>query len=300
MRWPTPLRPGDRIEIVSPASALAHEKVEAAVAMLEAEGYRVTFGAHVFDHSDYLAGEDRDRASDLMRAFLDPDVAAVYCSRGGYGCARLFPFLDLDAMAATNKPFLGFSDVTTLHLALNRRGLITYHAPMALTFSRPREAWVVASFLAALRGERQVPAEAPRGEAIVGGVVEGRVTGGCLCLVTDSIGTPDAFDGSGAIVLLEDVDENPHRIDAMLTHLLNTGDLDRCAGIVVGEMTGTDEREDATIGKRPWRAIVEERLKPLGKPLMVGYPFGHCSQMLTLPLGALARLNSDAGTLDYL
>lgn len=299
MRVPPPLRPGDRIEIVSPASSLLPEKLEKSREMLEGAGYRVTLGEHVFDHTDYLAGSDRGRAADLMRAFLDPEVKAVYCSRGGYGCARLFPYLDLGVMAAAGKMFLGFSDITTLHLALNSRGLVTFHAPMALTFSRDREPWVVESFLNALGGLNPIPSGAARGETLVSGVAEGEVTGGCLCLITDSIGTHDAIDVRGKIVLIEDVDENPHRVDAMLTHLLNTGQMEEAAGFVVGEMTGTDEREDATIGKRPWREIVAERLKPLGKPTVVAYPFGHCPAMLTLPLGMPAVLDADAGTLAY-
>jgi len=135
---PRALQPGDLIEIVSPASPLDADKLLKATELLEAEGYRVRTAEHALDREAYLAGTDEHRASDLMRAFADPDVTAVYCSRGGYGCARLFPFLDLDAIARSGKMFLGFSDITTLHLALNRRGLVTYHAPMALTLAYDR------------------------------------------------------------------------------------------------------------------------------------------------------------------
>jgi len=299
MRLPTPLRPGARIEIVSPASAIVPEKLESGVTLLESAGYRVTLGRHVFDRADYLAGRDEDRAADLMRAFQDPEVDAVFCSRGGYGCARLLPHLDLDAMAASGKPFFGFSDITTLHLALNRRGLVTFHAPMLLTFSRQREPWVEASLLGALRGDFSTPDGATKGATIVGGRATGVVTGGCLCLITDSLGTPDSIDVVGKIVVIEDVDENPHRVDAMLTHLLNTGSMEAAAGFVIGEMTGTDEREDATIGKKPWREIVVDRLTPLRKPMVIDFPVGHCSAMLTLPLGLTATLDADQGTLTY-
>lgn len=299
MRQPAPLRTGARIEIVSPASAIVPEKLEAGVKLLESAGYRVTLGEHVFDHTDYLAGRDEDRAADLMRAFRDPAVDAVFCSRGGYGCARLFPWLDLDEMAASNKPFFGFSDITTLHLALNRRGLVTFHAPMLLTFSRKREPWVEESLLGALRGDFSTPEGAATGATVVGGTAKGVVTGGCLCLITDSIGTPDSIDVTNKIVVIEDVDENPHRVDAMLTHLLNTGSMDAAAGFVIGEMTGTDEREDATIGKKPWREIVMDRLTPLRKPMVIDFPVGHCAAMLTLPLGVDATLDADQGTLSY-
>ncbi len=294
------LRPGDRVALVSPASPLDGDKLDFVTHLLEAEGYRVRVSPHALDRTDHLAGRDADRARDLMDAFADDDVAAVLCTRGGYGCARLLPFLDLDRMAASGKPLIGFSDVTTLHLALNRRGLATLHAPMALTLHYPRPDWVVDSFRRALRGDHAAPESAPRAETLVSGVAEGEVVGGCLCLLCDSIGTPNALETEGRLLLIEDVDEAPHRIDAMLTHLLNAGLLQRCAGIVLGEMTGTDERVDESIGGRPWRDIVRERIAPLGIPSVVDFPFGHAPRgMLTLPLGLRARLDADAGALDY-
>jgi len=171
---------------------------------------------------------------------------------------------------------------------------------MALSLSVPREPYVIASFLGVLQGHDPIPAEAPRATTLVGGVAEGDVTGGCLCLLCDSLATPDSLDASGKILLIEDVDENPHRVDAMLTHLLNADVLPRTAGIVVGEMSNTDERHDATIGGRPWREIVTERIAPLGIPAVIDYPFGHRKEMLSLPLGVRARLDADAGTLTYL
>jgi muramoyltetrapeptide carboxypeptidase len=285
--------------VVSPASPVAPEQVAQGVALLESEGYVVTFGEHAFDRDGYLAGSDPDRAADLMAAFLDPDVACVMCSRGGYGCARLFPFLDLDAMAASGKMLCGFSDVTTLHLALNRRGLVTMHTPMLLTFSVDREPWVVESFKSLLRGDARTPVGASRSETLVGGVAEGVVTGGCMCLLGDSLATPDALETEGKILLMEDVDESPHRVDALLTHFLNTGILQRAAGIVVGEMTNTDERADPKIGAWDWHRIVADRLEPLGVPTILDFPIGHKRTMLSVPLGVSARLDADAGTLTF-
>lgn len=296
---PRKLQQGSAIRIVSPASPLSREKIDMATTLLEKAGYRVQIAEHALDKDFYLAGADEDRARDVQDAFDDPEVMAVYGSRGGYGCARLLPFLDLDRMAASAKLFLGFSDVTTLHLALNRRGLPTVHAPMALTLSAERETWVYESFLNAFSGITATPSSAPRGLSLVAGAAEGVVTGGCLCLLTDAIGTPDAMDAQDKIVLIEDVDEKPHRIDAMLTHLLLIGELQKAAGFVIGEMTRTDEKQDESIGGRPWREIVRDRLMPLGKPAIIGYPFGHMKQMLSLPLGIKARLDADAGTLTY-
>jgi muramoyltetrapeptide carboxypeptidase len=297
MHKPRALRPGDHIRIVSPASPLKPEQTERAVALLEGEGYRVSFGAHAYDQTGFLAGKDEDRAVDLQDAFADPDVAAVLCSRGGYGCARLLDHLNLDAMAASGKMFGGFSDITTLHLALNRRGLVTFHMPMLLSFSVDREPWVVESFLALLKGGNPIPADAKRGETIRAGQADGVLTGGCLCLLTDSLATPNALDAEGKILLIEDVDENPHRIDAMLTHLRNAGVLQEAAGLVFGEMTGTDERFDEKIGSGSWRDIVLDRVSDLSMPMILDYPFGHMKTMLSLPLGVRAQLDADAGML---
>ncbi len=135
---------------------------------------------------------------------------------------------------------------------------------------------------------------------MVGGQAEGQTIGGCLCLLTDSIGTPEPLETSGRILIIEDVDEHPHRIDAMLTHLVNSGLASQAAGFVVGQMTRTDERADEAIGARPWREIMMDRLGPLGKPMITDFPLGHMPNMLSIPLGLNARLDADAGTLSFL
>lgn len=297
---PAALKPGDTIRMVSPASPITREKTDFARELLEGEGYRVEFSKHCFDSDYHLAGSDQDRAQDLMDAFLDPAVRAVYCSRGGYGCARLFPFLDVDTIVEAKKLFLGFSDITTLHIALNNRGLATVHAPMALTLTNPREAWVYDSLRAVMKGENPVHADAPRGQTLISGQAEGVVVGGCLCLICDSIGTPNPINVESRILIIEDVDEDPHRVDAMLTHLLNSGTVQKAAGIVFGEMTRTDERNGEGIGGKPWREIVKERFGGLSIPIIHDFPFGHNKNMLSLPLGVRARLDADQGLLTYL
>ncbi len=297
---PKPLKPGDLIRIVTPASPLPREKMQPALDLFASEGYRVELGKHALDADDYLAGKDQDRAQDLTDAFADPEVAAVFCARGGYGCARLMPYLDIPKMAASAKLFCGFSDITTLHLALNQCGLPTLHSPMPITLSSPRDEWVYESLRRMLKGNVEIPADAPKGEPVNGGIAEGEVTGGCLCLIGDSVGTPYPFNPEGKIVIIEDVDEAPHRVDAMLTHLLNANIIQKAAGLVIGEMTRTDERIDEGIGGKSWRHIVTERLAPIGIPMILNYPFGHAPQMLSLPMGIRARLDATQGTLTYL
>ncbi len=299
MLKPKALRPGDTISIVSPASPLSPEQTAKGFAILEKAGYKLKLMPHVYTAAEYLAGSDEERAKDLQDAFDDPATQAVFCSRGGYGCSRLMPLLDLDRMATSGKLFSGFSDITVLHAALNRRGLATLHAPMALTLHTDREAWVYESLLSALRGDDPIPSNAPRGKTLIPGKASGTVVGGCMILLCDMLGTREQLDMEGKIVVLEDVDEAPHRVDAMLTHLLNSGSIQKAAGIVVGEMTRTEERVDKTIGERPWRAIVGERLGSLGIPTVIDFPFGHAKQMLSLPLGIKAEMDANLGTLKY-
>ncbi len=300
MLKPKALKPGDQVRVVTPASPLDESQIADGVALLESEGYRVTLAPHVFDRDGYLAGPDESRAADLMAAFEDPDVACVMCSRGGYGSARLLPFLDLDVMAASGKMFCGFSDVTTLHLALNRRGLVTMHTPMLITLSVDREPWVIESFKNLLRGDADAPEGTKAADTLVGGTAEGPLTGGCMCLLTDSLATPDALDATGKILLLEDVGADPHRVDAMLTHLLNAGVLQSAAGIAFGEMTRTDEIGEEKGDVWLWRKIVEDRVAPLRIPSVIDFPFGHMKTMLSVPMGVRARLDADAGTLDFI
>ncbi len=297
---PQSLQPGSHVRVVSPASALTPDRVEKGVVLLESEGYEVSFGRHVFAQSAYYAGTDAQRAADLMEAFTDPKIDCIMCSRGGYGCARLFPFLDLEMMASSGKMFCGFSDITTLHLALNRRGLVTMHTPMMITLGTDREPWVYESFKNCLKGLNPVPKEASRATCLTPGIADGHTTGGCMCLLTDSLSTEESLDCRRKLVLIEDVDENPHRVDAMLTHLINSGQIQTAAGILIGEMTGTDEKNDPTIGSWPWREQVADRFGNLGIPLVIDFPFGHMKTMLSIPMGLPARLDAAQGTLTYL
>lgn len=297
---PKALKAGDTIRIVSPASPVKPEKLEVGLAHWRSQGFEIEIGENALNTGDYLAGSDVERAKDLMDAFTADHVSAVLCARGGYGCARLLPYLDLDVMAHSAKLFMGFSDITTLHAPLNTRGLVTFHSPMPLTLSAPREEWVYKSLYAAMAGQNPIPADAPKGKTLVSGVAEGDLLGGCLCLLTDMIGTEIMPDYRGQILLIEDVDESPHRVDAMLTHYLHSGALEGLGGIVFGEVTRCRERDTEGIGDKDWRSIVSDRLSGLGIPIIIDFPFGHAANMLTLPLGTKVRMNADEGTVEYL
>lgn len=297
---PKRLKAGDTLSVVTPASPISKESLEKGLKHFTDAGFKVKVSPNVLVAEDYLAGPDELRATELMAAFEDPETDAVLCTRGGYGCARIMSLIDLDRIIASKKQLIGFSDITTLHVALNNRGFATIHAPMALTLSYDRVPHVYDSIFGLMQGSAEFPSEAEPGTTVVGGVAEGELVGGCMILICDTLGTPYEIDTKGKILVLEDVDEVPHRVDAMMTHLLNSGKLQQSAGVLVGEMTRSDEKFDAGIGARPWREIVSERLIRAGVPSIIDFPFGHHPKMLSLALGVRARMDADAGTLEYL
>src|SRR5438067_2374733 len=242
-----PLPPGGTIGVAAPASPYdARSEILRGVEWWESHGYRVKLAPGVFDRDDYVAGDARSRAADLVSVFEDTEVDVVQCLQGGYGSAQTIPHLDFDTIAAHPKPFVGFSDITALHVAIRRRtglatlygyGLMGMGAKESSAFSLDRE-------LAALRGE--VRGEVPRDpddpyvRAIRGGRVTAPLVGGCLWLLMQTMRTPWEIELDGAIFFFEDYKAPPYYVDGMLTQLRHAGKLDAVAGVVVGEMEGCD------------------------------------------------------------
>ena len=302
---PTALRPGDCIGIAAPASPPDADAVQAGVLLLEARGYRVMVGDHVLDaapHCGYLAGRDEDRAADLNRLFANREVKAIFCVRGGYGAMRLVDWMDWGTIRANPKIFVGYSDVTTLHLALARRcGFVTFHGPMLSTLAKCN-AEAQAIFWRLLEvpesfGKYEIAAETM--QTVVGGVAEGELAGGCLTLLSSACGTADAPDFTDKLVLLEDVGEVIYRADRCLTQLKNAGLLQAAAGFVIGEITHWREREPCPEINTP-DSLWQDTFAPLNRPALSGFPFGHAPNPLTLPLGIRARLDASARTLTLL
>jgi muramoyltetrapeptide carboxypeptidase len=294
---PERLRRGDLIGIAAPAGAFKKERLQPGIAYLERAGHRVRVGAHAYDRRRYMAGEDGARAEDLHALFADPEVRAIFAARGGYGTTRLLDLLDYSLIRENPKVFVGFSDTTALQLALYRHaGLITYSGvTVCADLGERREAFTEAAVWRAVREGRAGPFEGLR--RIAGGGAEGRLLGGCLSLVCALQGTAHLPDFDGAILALEDVDEAPYRIDRMLTHLRQTGLLRRVAGVAFGHFEGARPEEGAD-----WTVedVLADRTADLGIPVVCGLPYGHQRRRVVLPLGALARLDADAGRLSFL
>ncbi len=300
---PARLRPGAMVALIAPAGPLSEEKLQKALSNLADLGYRVREGAALRRRTGYLAGDDAERLQDLHWAFADPEVDAIWCARGGYGATRLLPRMDLRLIARNPKPFIGYSDITALHLAIGQRtGLITFHAPGASAELPPD----TLQHLQAVLTDPQVPytlsaspvATDPAPMTIRPGKASGPLVGGNLTLLAALVGTPFQPSFRGRIAFIEDVGEQPYRIDRMLTQLLQTTDLRKAAGIALGTFI------DCAPKNGDFSFSLAETLRlclgNLDMPIAYGLPFGHMNNQATLPYGIRAELDADAITLTLL
>jgi muramoyltetrapeptide carboxypeptidase len=284
------LRPGDRVAVVAPSGPVDPAGLDAGVRWLRGLGLDVRLGAHVRDRHGFFAGDDAARAADLRAAWCDPEIAAVLCARGGYGAVRVLDHLDWSELAAARPKLLhGSSDITALHVAFGARlAVTTSFGPMVATLLADPDPVTAAATRTALLGE---PSGVTGGRPLVPGRAAGPLTGGNLSLLTSMLGTPYAPPAArGRIVLLEDVGEEPYRVDRMLTQLLMSGWLDGVAGIALGSWTRCGDPG------RLW-AVLGERLGGLGVPVVAGLPVGHGAPQHTVTLGATALLDAGSGTL---
>ena len=281
--------------LVSPSGPLrdAHD-LERAIDNTRSFGWDPVLGAHVLERDGYLAGSDEHRLADFNRFAADESIDAVWCIRGGYGAMRLLDGLDLDAWRTRPKALIGYSDVTALHAALvEGAGLVTYHGPTArasLTeFTRDSFARVVT------RGAAGQTVTRAGVECLRPGRARGRLVGGNLALVAALAGSPYAFRLDGAILVIEDVNETVYRIDRMLMQLWLGGGLRKVAGLAFGQFT--EIPPEASDAERPLGRVLREFADRCGVPAVSGLPVGHVPDHATLPIGAVAELDADTGTL---
>jgi muramoyltetrapeptide carboxypeptidase len=297
---PAALKPGDTIGIIAPAGPVENrEAFLAGVATLERLGFRVKYSDRIFSSHRYLAGCDHERAEELERTFADPEVQAVIPLRGGYGCARLIPLLHEKELRHHPKIFMGFSDLTTLHLFFRRRfGWVTFHGPMTASKALADLAGEQEKHLLSLWTDpRYRPQFAfPELATFTPGVCEGPLAGGCLSLVVASLGTSYEIKTEGKVLFFEDLGEPPYRIDRMLTQLKLAGKLDSPAGILLGNFADCDEG----VSGYTTADVLREFFEPMGIPVLAHFPAGHGVENWGLPLGIRVRLNADNRTLEFL
>ena len=292
-----PLREGARVALVAPSGVLTNkDDVDRALANVRAFGWTPSVGEHVSSQLGYLAGIDDDRLADLNSAFLDEDVDAIWCVRGGYGAMRLIADLYYPAIRQNRKPLIGFSDVTALHCAIQRRcGLVTFHGPTARAKLTP---FSIESLTAALIDQRDSCGVAQDGRALRKGKVRGRLVGGNLALITSLIGTPFAPNFEGAILIIEDINEPIYRIDRMLRQLILSGSLQQCVGLVAGDFRPPPD--ETPTDNRSLAEVLAEAADHAGIPCLAGAPFGHIPDQWTIPLGAIAELDTGSKSLRVL
>ncbi len=310
--YPRALRRGDTIALVVPASPVPREPIERAIERLEAMDFRIKTYGDLYREHGYLAGDDATRAGEMMKAFSDPEVTAVFPARGGTGVTRLLHLLDYEVIRKNPKIFAGFSDMTALHSALhNQTGLVTFHSP------HPKDGIGVADGMSDLTARvywRALLAESydendgydiplteeERGnlETMVSGQARGRIVGGNLALVGAVMGTPYDVNTKGNLLLLEDISEQPYRVDRLLSQLKLAGKLDEASGVILGQFTDCD----APTGEASLTLdeIFDTYLNDLNVPILRNFPTGHCRDNATLPLNVEAALDADNHTLRIL
>jgi muramoyltetrapeptide carboxypeptidase len=303
---PERLRSGDVVGIVATASPATEpadfDRYADAVAQL---GFKPKLAPNVRKRLGYLAGDDSSRASDLMGMFADDSVKAIFGARGGYGSARLLRMLDFAFIRRHPKIFIGFSDITALHCALQIRSrLVTFHGPTlnsSIADGKPSQ-FSIQSLLKTV-----MQPSAPGGicgtqknnSILKGGTATGPLVGGNLSVLALLMGTPFQPRFKDAIFFFEDVNEPPYRFDARLTQLLNAGLLQQVAGVAVG--TNKNAVDPDTAGSKEYQQslddVLRDRLLPLGVPIVSGLPFGHVRDNATLPMGLQATLDGVNGDL---
>lgn len=295
---PSALKAGDTVAVVAPAAAVEREHLERGVNALGAMGFKVKVSERALKRSGILAGDDCERAGELRGYFADPEVKAIFSARGGYGCGRLLPMLDFDAIGRTPKIFVGFSDATfILNALVDLAGMASFHGPMvAMDLARglsPR----ALKHMQDLLGGKLDGFELEARETMHPGRADGEVMGGCLSVLVATIGTPYEPRFDGKILFVEDTGEKAYRIDRMLVQLRQSGALKRVAGIVFGAIRAPNgnEQEAQLIAR-----FAAEQTADLGCPVLYGVEAGHGSENFTIPFGVTARIDGAARRMIFI
>jgi muramoyltetrapeptide carboxypeptidase len=310
---PKALKRGDAIGIVVPAGPVNRDRIDRALSRVRERRFQTKTYGDIYRSHGYLAGDDKTRAVELMAAFADPETSAVWCARGGYGVMRLLDRIDFDVIHRHPKVFIGFSDITALHVAIQQQtGLVTFHGPNLQDgfgepddIPRPNEDALWRAVLADNRAANEYPYPfdlQDTGQATLkpvhGGTSTGRLIGGNLAVLAGMMGTPYEMETSGRILFLEDIGERLYRIDRYLSQLRLAGKFNSVAGVLLGSFSF--DEGDQTEDQGEIAALCTEFFADLGVPVLAGFPAGHETFNLTLPIGGLIKLDADAGQVTLL
>ena len=299
------LRAGDTVGLITPSTGVSDpDRLALAEGLVRHFGLKPKWGKNVRKRSGYLGGSVAERVDDLHAMFADRGVAGIFAVRGGYGSAQLLDHIDYGLIHANPKVFLGYSDITAMHLAINKKAeLVTFHGPVAVSrFTEYTQRFFrKALFATAPIGPVSNPPESNTLRpshplrTVRPGRARGRLIGGNLTLISTTMGTPYEIETSGRILFIEDVGEEPYRIDRMLTHLKLAGKLDAAAGIVWGECADCrpNDYKPSFDSNFSLGEIVDSILGELKVPVLAGLTIGHTDDQLTLPEGVMATLDAD-------
>lgn len=297
---PPALKAGDTIGIVTLGSPLAAEQINLGITTLQNMGYKTILGDHVYAANGFLSAGPRERASDLMKMFENPEVKMILPTRGGVGVEGILPYLDFPTIARNPKILSGYSDITILqNVLLEYANLLSFQSLMLLDFDKDIPQYNLDQFFAAT-SVREVPwqIENPpeiKKTSLVPGNVTGMIIGGNLTSFVGTLGTSFEVDTTGRILVLEETHEPANTVYRYLNHLAIARKLDVCAGIIMGECTGCE----AAYGKT-YDDIIQEFLVPLGKPLMTNVATAHGTLKAAIPLGASVNLNTYSNTITVM
>ena len=306
---PRALRPGNAVGLITPATYVSDpDSIALALRTIEYFGMKPKLGANVKKRNGYLGGSIGERIDDLHAMFQDPAVDAIFCIRGGYGSGQLLDRIDYGLIHRNPKIFVGYSDITAMHLAIQKlAGLVTFHGPVVMsrftdfTQKHFRKALFETEPIGAVTnppdGNPLRPAHTLR--TVRPGSARGRLVGGNLSLIASLMGTPYEIDTRGKILFLEDVGEEPYSLDRMMTQLRLSGKLQAAAGVIFGECSGCRPREYRQSFESTFSAgeVVDAIFDGLTIPVLSGLTIGHTDDQLTLPGGVMAALDADKGIL---
>lgn len=285
------------IGLVAPAFAAEDAVWDECAKAFQHRGYAVKEFGRFEDPDGRFAGTDSARANHLQRAFADPEVAAIVAVRGGSGCSRMLDHLNFNRIAQTPKPFVGYSDITALLVALHSQvGLIGFHGPMAVDIHGKRSEYSIQGLLDVLEGRRSTWTFDEDFRCARAGKVTGTIFGGNLSVFESLIGTPEFVMPSNAILLLEDLNEYDYRIDRALVHFRRAKVFDSCVAVLLGKsVLAGDDSEDG------FMELALQHLEQFPGPIAAGLPFGHTHRQATIPFGASVNLSvsGDAVRLDF-
>ena len=300
---PPQLLDGSTIGVVSPASRPSDEqKYKNGIQYLKNLGYKVVESHHVLDSCGYLAGKDEDRVDDLNFMFRDSQIDAVFCSRGGYGVPRIIDEIDFDALQNNPKIFVGYSDITSLNLAiLAKTGLISFSGPMvAVEMGAGINQFTEQNFWKTLKtsnsmGVLKNPSDLPI-QVKKTGRTKGTLLGGCLSLINVVLGTPYCPDFNEAILFIEDIEEEPYRVDRYLAQLRMAGILDQISGLVLGQFVDCVPSDPETPNLKI-EQVFDDYFSGLDIPIISNFAYGHVPVKNTLPVGLQVELDTEKGGL---